>query len=552
MATKLRCAIYTRKSSEEGLEQDFNSLHAQREACEAYVLSQRGEGWTVLKRAYDDGGFSGGNMDRPALRQLLADIDAGLIDIVVVYKVDRITRSLGDFARIVEVFDRRNVSFVSVTQAFNTTSSMGRLTLNVLLSFAQFEREVTSERIRDKITQSKAKGMWMGGMPPLGYDARDRKLQVNEVEAAVVRHIFERYLALGSTRLLAEKLEREGYRSKAWETRAGRALGGRVLSRGALIHILQSRVYIGEIVHGEKVHAGLHEPIVGRDMFDAVQAKMKSLARAHHERPVRAQPGALLGKLFDANGEPMGPTFAYGKQKQLYRYYMPVSWQTRRKGQRGDGVQGRISADALEAFLVSTLQRFTGRATIAVADLTTLLSRVELRLAETHIVLDREASFPRDHPDLVLAGVRRRIASDETAVLDGGEATIRIVLPHRLQLRGGRACVRGAEQDGRRRINRSIVKALRRGHADLLALKASPLMPAEDLVAAAAPETAHERQIARLALMSPALQRRIIEGDHPTGLSLRQLLKCPMPLAWADQVNLLEDLGRSEAYRVRP
>jgi DNA invertase Pin-like site-specific DNA recombinase len=552
MATKLRCAIYTRKSSEEGLEQDFNSLHAQREACEAYVLSQRGEGWTALKRPYDDGGFSGGNMDRPALRQLLADIDAGLVDIVVVYKVDRITRSLGDFARIVEVFDRRGVSFVSVTQAFNTTSSMGRLTLNVLLSFAQFEREVTGERIRDKIAQSKARGMWMGGMPPLGYDARDRKLEINAAEAAVVRHIFGRYLALGSTRLLAEELERDGYRSKAWETRSGGALGGRVLSRGALIHILKGRVYVGEIVHGDKVHPGLHEAIIARDMFDAVQTKMAGLARVHHERPVRAQPGVLLGKLFDANGERMSPTFAYGKQKQLYRYYMPVSWQTRRKGQRGDSVQGRISADALEGFLVSALQRFTGRTTIAVADLAILLSRVELRSAETHIVLDREALFPGDHPDLVLAGVRRRSASDETAVLDRGDASIRIVLPHRLQLRGGRASVRGAEQEVPRRIDRSVVKALRRGHADLLALKASPLMTPEDLVDAATPETAHERQIARLALMSPSLQRRIMEGDHPSGLALRQLLKCPMPLAWADQANLLEDLGRSEAYRVRP
>ncbi len=443
------------------------------------------------------------------------------------------------------------VTFLA-SQAFNTTSSMGRLTLNVLLSFAQFEREVTGERIRDKIAQSKARGMWMGGMPPLGYDARDRKLEINAAEAAVVRHIFERYLALGSTRALAEGLEREGYRSKAWETRAGRALGGRVLSRGAVIHILQSRVYVGEIVHGDKVHAGLHEAIIARDTFDAVQLKMASLTRAHHERPVRAQPGVLAGKLFDADGERMSPTFAYGRQKQLYRYYMPVSWQTGRKGQRDDGVQGRISADALEEFLVATVQRFSGRTTIAVADLATLLSRVELRSTETHIVLDREASFPRDHPDLVLAGVRRRIASDETVVLDRGDASIRIVLPYRLQLRGGRVSVRGAEQEGPRRINRAVVKALRRAHEDLLALKASPLMAHDDLVEAATPETAHDRQIARLALMSPALQRRIMEGDHPSGLALRQLLKCPMPLAWADQANLLEDLGRSEAYRVRP
>ncbi|MEP6968616.1 MAG: recombinase family protein, partial [Pseudomonadota bacterium] len=248
--TALRCAIYTRKSSEEGLEQGFNSLHAQREACEAYVLSQAGEGWNAIATAYDDGGFSGGSMDRPGLRKLLEDIDRGRIDVVVVYKVDRLTRSLADFAKIVEAFDAKGVSFVSVTQAFNTTNSMGRLTLNVLLSFAQFEREVTGERIRDKLAASKKKGMWMGGVPPLGYDRPTdqltRALVVNPVEADLVRLIFRRYLELGSVHALQRSLEAEGLRSKFWTTTKGVTKGGLAFNRGALFHLLKNRIYIGE------------------------------------------------------------------------------------------------------------------------------------------------------------------------------------------------------------------------------------------------------------------------------------------------------------------
>ena len=243
--TVVRCAVYTRKSSEEGLEQDFNSLHAQREACEAYVKSQKHEAWIVLPAQYDDGGISGGTMERPALQQLLADIRAQKVDTVVVYKVDRLTRSLADFAKIVEIFDAHGVAFVSVTQHFNTTTSMGRLTLNVLLSFAQFEREVAGERIRDKIAASKQRGMWMGGNPPLGYDVRERKLVVNEAEAETVRHIFRRYVALRSVRLLAEDLANNGITSKRWLSTSGPQWGGQQLARGALYLMLQNRIYLG-------------------------------------------------------------------------------------------------------------------------------------------------------------------------------------------------------------------------------------------------------------------------------------------------------------------
>jgi DNA invertase Pin-like site-specific DNA recombinase len=258
--SKGRCAIYTRKSSEEGLEQSFNSLHAQREACEAYILSQKHEGWHVLPSAYDDGGFSGGNMERPGLKKLLVDISAGKVDTVVIYKVDRLTRSLSDFARIVESFDKQGVTFVSVTQQFNTTSSMGRLTLNVLLSFAQFEREVTGERIRDKVAASKMKGMWMGGVVPLGYDLTNRQLLINPAEADTVRMIFARYLALKSVTDLQIELENSGVQTKRRITSTGREVGGFLLGRGTLYHLLSNPLYIGKIAHKGKLYDGMHEP----------------------------------------------------------------------------------------------------------------------------------------------------------------------------------------------------------------------------------------------------------------------------------------------------
>jgi DNA invertase Pin-like site-specific DNA recombinase len=262
----VRCAIYTRKSSEEGLEQEFNSLQAQREACEAFIASQRHEGWVCLATRYDDGGFSGATMDRPALQRLLADTATGRVNTIVVYKIDRLTRSLADFAKIVEILDAKGASFVSVTQQFNTTTSMGRLTLNILLSFAQFEREVIGERIRDKIAASKKKGMWMGGIPPLGYRAQDGKLVVIESEAEIVRAVFRCYAELGSVRLLKDELEARSIKSKSWTTASGRRVGGKPFSRGALYLILQNRLYRGEIVHKGQSHPGEHTPIVDQSL----------------------------------------------------------------------------------------------------------------------------------------------------------------------------------------------------------------------------------------------------------------------------------------------
>jgi site-specific DNA recombinase len=291
-----RCAIYTRKSSEESLEQSFNSLDAQREACETFIASQRHEGWRVVATRYDDGGYSGGTMERPALKRLLDDIAANKINVIVVYKVDRLTRSLADFAKIVEALDAKRVSFVSVTQQFNTTSSMGRLTLNVLLSFAQFEREVTGERIRDKIAASKKKGMWMGGLVPLGYDREDRKLVPNRKEAELVSKIFSLYLELGCVRKLAERLDREKMRTEVWSTRTGARLGGVGFARGALYHLLRNRLYLGEIRHRDQWYPGEHEGIVDRALWDRVQAQLNSNLRKLKCREIRLDSSQICRK----------------------------------------------------------------------------------------------------------------------------------------------------------------------------------------------------------------------------------------------------------------
>jgi site-specific DNA recombinase len=319
---KVRCAIYTRKSTEEGLDQAFNTLDAQREACEAYIASQRHEGWLALSDRYDDGGYSGGSMDRPALQRLMRDIDGGMIDVVVVYKVDRLSRSLMDFARIVELFERHDVSFVSVTQHFNTTSSMGRLTLNILLSFAQFEREVIGERIRDKVAASKAKGMWMGGCPPLGYDVRDRKLVVNDAEADLVRHIFRRFLQLGSGTKLVRELKAKRRSTKSWTTQGGRRREGRPFGKGTVYKLLNNRVYLGEIVHKGNAYPGEHAPIVTRDLWNKVQAVLAESAKARANRTRATTPALLRGIIRCAIHDcAMGPTFTR-KNGRLYRYYL--------------------------------------------------------------------------------------------------------------------------------------------------------------------------------------------------------------------------------------
>jgi DNA invertase Pin-like site-specific DNA recombinase len=354
-----RCAIYTRKSTEDGLEQDFNSLDAQREACAAYILSQKHEGWTELSERYDDGGFSGGSMDRPGLKALMEDVRGGRIDVIVVYKVDRLTRSLTDFARMVDVFDGSGVSFVSVTQAFNTTSSMGRLTLNVLLSFAQFEREVTAERIRDKVAASKRKGMWMGGAVPFGYDVVDKALVVNIGEAASVQKIFAEYLAVGSVRKLSGTLAKAGSVSKQRTDRYGRIAGGGPFSRGALYNILRNATYVGKVRHKEDLHEGLHDAVIDDATWQRVQAQLAN----HGGKMTSAnrQPAKRLldGLLFDSQSRAMRTTYAsksvrQGAATRIKRYWYYTSTVL---GSEDNSAIKRLPADEIECVIVTPQSR---------------------------------------------------------------------------------------------------------------------------------------------------------------------------------------------------
>jgi site-specific DNA recombinase len=510
---RLTCAIYTRKSSDEGLDQAFNSLVAQREAGEAYIKSQSHEGWRLRPARYDDGGYSGGSMERPALKQLLCDIEAGLIDVVVVYKIDRLTRSLADFARIVERFDAKGVSFVSVTQAFNTTSSMGRLTLNVLLSFAQFEREVTGERIRDKIAASKAKGMWMGGIPPLGYDrpaSGSRTLEVNETEAKLVRHIYARYLQLDSVRALEQELIRNQIVSKRWTTASGRILGGVPYSRGALLHLLRNRTYLGEIVHGKIVHDGLHEAIVTRDLFGDVAAKLDARRRRIGATRSNVQSGCLVGRLFDASGEAMSPTYSYGRSGRVYRYYVSASLQQGGTN-RPDGIVRRLSAPALECFVEERLKAIThGAATIAITQ--------RIDLTRNGLILTLPPTLQYDPAQL--EALAMRLVPSQTRA-------IRLAIDVELPLRGGRQTVNAGTKVAA--PDTTLIAALRRAHA--MVAKDANGQP----VITAAPTSPYLRRILRLAFLAPDIQRSIIEGTLPPRFNLEHLVHSEIPIDWEAQ-----------------
>ena len=373
---KRRCAVYTRKSSEEGLDMEFNSLDAQRDACEAYIASQKAEGWLLVDDRYDDGGFSGGTLERPALKRLLADIEAGKVDIIICYKIDRLSRSLMDFARLVEVFDEHKVTFVSVTQQFNTTTSMGRLTLNILLSFAQFERELTGERIRDKFAASRKKGMWMGGWAPLGYRVKDRKLVVDKTEAAKVRHIFETFARTGSATTIARELTAEGFVNRY----------GQTLDKGRVYKILHNPVYIGEAVHKGTAYPGEHKAIIPKALWDKVQAVFAQSSRTRSNKTRAQTPALLKGLIFDAQGRSMSPTHTR-KGQRLYRYYVS---QRLIKGEKDDATINRVPAAEIERAVVDQL-------------------RILLRSPEIIVATWRAAK--KDLPDLTQNEVREALIS---------------------------------------------------------------------------------------------------------------------------------------------
>jgi DNA invertase Pin-like site-specific DNA recombinase len=351
---RLRCAVYTRKSSEEGLDQEYNSIDAQRDAGHSYIASQRAEGWIAVADDYDDPAFSGGNMDRPGLKRLMADIEEGKIDIVVVYKIDRLTRSLTDFSRMIDVFERHGVSFVSVTQQFNTTTSMGRLMLNILLSFAQFEREVTGERIRDKITASKKKGMWMGGIPPLGYDVENRRLVPNPKEAILIQHIFKRFVEIGSTTMLVKELRLDGATSKAWVTQDGKVRTGKPVDKSLLYKVLNNRTYLGELRHKDQWYQAEHPPIIEKQLWDEVQSILSVNGRQRAKTTRIAKiPFLLKGLVFGSDGYALSPWFSTKKNGRNYRYYIP---QRDTKEYAGASGLPRLPAAQLEGAVLDQLR----------------------------------------------------------------------------------------------------------------------------------------------------------------------------------------------------
>ncbi|MEM8571535.1 MAG: recombinase family protein [Pseudomonadota bacterium] len=515
-----RCAIYTRKSSEEGLEQSFNSLDAQHEVCASYVVSQRGEGWRLLRGQYDDGGVSGGTMDRHALSRLLHDIALGKVDVVVVYNIDRLTRSLADFARMVEIFERHDVNFVSVTQAFNTTSSMGRLTFNVLLFFAQFERELTGERIRDRIAASKAKGMWMGGCVPLGYDAPlfgTHTLLVNDDEAEWVRHIFTSYLHVNSVAQLTEQLRRDGIRSKTHAQRNGKVVGGVPFSRGALFHLLRNKIYLGLLSHKGQIHDGLHQAIVDRDLFEAVQAKLDTQKVRQGPNKGRMH-AALAGRVFDAEGARMTPTFAVGARGKRYPYYVSAPLQQGARNKR-DGVLRRVSGPELEEAIADTM----GRWGIAEAQVPfTHLSKVVV--AKDRLTLEL--------PGTLLDQIADRIGDDETVNADKrSKSAVIATTPWSSPQRGGQTAIERSAMSGPR-SDPVLIRALRQAHRTLQ--KDSRGLP----FLTTSPKKPHQRKLVRLAHLAPDIQCAILTGTQPPGLTLNAVLNTRIPLDWQDQRTL--------------
>ncbi|MBB89589.1 MAG: resolvase [Magnetovibrio sp.] len=517
---RLNCAVYTRKSSEEGLEQEFNSLDAQREACEAYVASQKHEGWRLLKDRYDDGGISGGTMERPGLQRLLADVAAGKVQIVVVYKVDRLTRALADFAKIIEVFDAQGASFVSVTQQFNTTTSMGRLTLNVLLSFAQFEREVTGERIRDKIAASKRKGMWMGGNPPLGYDCRDRKLEVVEAEAETVRHIFRRYAALGNVRTLKADLDAAGIVSKLWTSASGRRVGGKPFARGALYHLLQNRLYLGEIIHKGQTHPGQHAAIVDQSLWDEVQAKLAA-NRINRKRGTNTRdPSLLAGILFDEHGRRLTPSHA-NKGGRRYRYYVTDP--------RDDGriPAIRLPAKEVENAVLSELRRYLesecirqGRSLVGDSDCLSFLRSdvIKVVLGEAEIEVLLKAPNDSEEHSLCVPYTLRRRGVETKLVLDPDI--------HPRQSNPDPALIRG------------IAKAFM-WNKRLMAGDPSSL---RTLARAEGVSVRYIQKLLPLAYLSPSIVGVILEGHQPRDLTLEALVNSEVPVDWKSQATMFRFL----------
>ena len=560
MTAGIRCAMYTRKSSEEGLEQSFNSLDAQREACEAYIQSQRHEGWHALATHYDDGGFSGGNMERPALKRLMADIQEGKINTVVVYKVDRLTRSLADFAKIIERFDSHKVSFVSVTQQFNTTTSMGRLTLNVLLSFAQFEREVTGERIRDKIAASKKRGMWMGGIVPLGYELRDRNLHIHPEDAAIVRTIYSNYLRLGCVMALKDYLDQNGIRSKPRSRFIGTKPAATSFSRGGLYLILRSHIYVGEIFHKGATYPGKHEAIIDRVQWNQVQELLRGNRQGKRRKARVTKASLFTGILFDAAGNLYTPTHAK-KASRRYRYY--TSQAVIHKATETD-VPARIPAHDLEVAATERILEFLNSpkqvlGALAPSDKHSRGGRYAELLSQASDKVSSWARVSSDTKERFIRAILERVVIHQNDVeilirtdklihqLAGktappsaaGHEVLRLGCPFRHAVQGKAVrLIVGEQQPPPAASTLAILKAIARARAwrdQIIAGEASGI---RDLARIHKLNHSYVKRIYSFASFSPASIEAILKGDVPPDLSLDSLVG-KMPLVWAEQGSAL-------------
>lgn len=505
-----RCAVYTRKSTEEGLEQAFNSLHAQREACEAYIKSQAHEGWKLVKTAYDDGGLSGGSMERPALQRLLADVAAGRIQVIVVYKVDRLTRSLADFARIVETLDGLGASFVSITQQFNTTTSMGRLTLNVLLSFAQFEREVTGERIRDKIAASRRKGMWMGGSIPLGYEVSNRELVVNEAEATTVREIFEAYIRAGTLSGVQHDLRQRCILSKRWTSSTGRTWGGVNFSRGALYWLLRNPVYVGQVAHKGQIYEGRQQAIVDREVWDKAQEILAAKHTARERRPIIPGGRPLAGRLFDDRGNAMSPTYSVGKQGRRYSYYVSQALLQNEKERAGS--VARVPAEEIERLVGNVLGASKGEASIEEA-FQKRLERVTVRNDRVEVIAIGSTGANGDEaPERETIVVQAKLAHRNRArVLDDGSAG----------------------------PNPILMRALGRAHEWRGWMERGDAISYRAIAKKAGVDPSYVQTILPLAFLAPALTRELLDGRRQLNGPLMARMREGIPAAWSQQIDWL-------------
>ena len=545
----IRCAIYTRKSSEEGLEQSFNSLEAQHEACRAFILSQKHEGWIALNQRYDDGGFSGGTMERPGLEELLRDVKDQKVDAVVVYKVDRLTRSLIDFAKIIEVFDLAHVSFVSVTQQFNTTSSMGRLTLNVLLSFAQFEREITGERIRDKIAASKTKGMWMGGVVSLGYDCVDHRLVINPAEAAKVRMIFRQYLRMGCVQKLQKYLNGKKICSKVRTNTAGKNSGGASFSRGALYHLLSNRTYIGEITHRKLSYPGQHLPIVTSKLWSQVSLRLKMNNQAQRTGKSQSTGSLLCGILFDSSGIRFTPTHAL-KGGKRYRYY--TSQSTIRRSEARPQIT-RFAAQELEQFVRSQIHRLLETPVTCTAGLEHG-PESELVQERARVLASKWMKLEVTKQDQSLRKILRRVVVSPTTVsievdkaslfahllgrtsdpLPVSVALLKLTGKFQAQRRSGELQIIAPGQcPGETMASEWVVRAVIQARDWYKRIVSGKVRTIRQLAKQSGFSRSYVKRILRCARLSPKVSDALLEGKHPN-VTLKTLLH-NVPLDWREQ-----------------